>query len=926
VSVLGNDVVVGEMKGVDISSVDVLGVAPGSAPVSIELTDGPGISTGSGSYISVGGASAVGHYAVAHLVDAGGAPAENLDLYIAGSRPDPVPNLFHRASSQTNEDVTLYEVFFFHKPSGQWASLCPHHDATGAATAMALAEDPTQPSKFAFACTATGVAAKCARIWGFRPWRTDTTWLFDDVLNDWVEKPFDLRPFYDACKLAARAGYCQDRQSFTKNGTLVDLFDTRQFIWPNAIENPFNALNDDSRWMLAQEYFVSFDMLASDPTLRATALQRTRYRELSPDSTCGGFASIDRLERDHLEDGRWANPLVSTPRIEVFSPNYCTHNEIEQGEALPWDCSPCTTAICRKHPQCCSADPTLPQPVWNATCVAARADVCQDVEGGFGPWWPLGKVWPRDDVGPAPAPQKYLLGPGGAVERTDGVSGETNGVTTSATITGWACDPEWPGSSVLVSIVGPGGAPLGPPVYADLALAAPLAAEVGAACDGPNQTTARHGFSFTLPPGTTGDVYVYALDAATTDGPAAPPTLLRNGVVHVPTCAHSEHLAGEALPAACSACATAVCATEGLAGCCTTEWTDECAAQAEACTATNASASANGRAFAQVSTGWIEAPSTGTYVFAATAQPSRVFVNGQKLVDWWDGPGPTSGAIELMAGGKYHLRWDRFQASTPVSAIDPGLTWQPPGAGAQVAVPPSGLYRVAPGAGTGLRATYFDNLGFAGASATRLDAEVNLSAKTVLPGGIGLPTYSTIWDGELVPFYTETYTLSVVAAGPAELTIGGAPVLAPPPAGPPLAPACPHDICAIGAKLTASTGTTEACDPCVDQICAKDPFCCNGGYLSYYSTEPEWDAKCVAGSPRSAAWPARRRCPAPRRRRARGRSPCRRACTIPSASASRRARATATSSCSGPARASCAGWCRPRRCSRPGRRRTAAPA
>src|SRR5260370_41187853 len=42
-----------------------------------------------------------------------------------------------------------------------------------------------------------------------------------------------------------------------------------------------------------------------------------------------------------------------------------------------------------------------------------------------------------------------------------------------------------------------------------------------------------------------------------------------------------------------------------------------------------------------------------------------------------------------------------------------------------------------------------------------------------------------------------------------------------------------------------------ACDSCVDLICnpaspTADPFCCNGGYLSYYSSEPEWDAKCVA--------------------------------------------------------------------------------
>jgi hypothetical protein len=841
VSIMGTDLVAADMKGVDIDSVELRGTTSDSGVEAVELTANPGMSTGAGSYLSVGGASAVGHYATAHLVDVNGAPAEDLDLYIAGERPDPVPNLLHRADAQVNDDVTLYEVFFFSKWSGQWASLCPYHDATGGATAMAIAEDPMNPGKFMFACTATGVAAKCARIWGFRPWKTGTSWFFDDGVGDWVERDFDFKPFYDACKVAARASYCQDRQSFTRNGTLVDLFDTRQLIWPNAIENPFGALDDDSRWMLAQEYFVSFDNLSSDPSLRVTGLQRTRYRDLTPDSNCAAYATIDRLEHDDFEDSKWANPLTGTPRIQVFSGNYCTHNEAEIGEALPWDCSPCTTAVCKTNPECCSMDPTLPQPVWNAACVAAKNAVCQD--GGTP--WPLGRVWPRD-VGPSTeADQKYLIGPGGAVARVDGVSAGG----TSATVTGWACDPEWPGTVTRVEIYGGaprehGGVLLGE-VYAGAALANPLAREVAVACDGPGFATARHGFSFTLPPGTTGNVFVYGLDTGTPDGPSSPPTLLRNGIVHVPTCAHSEHVAGEALDSACSACATSICAKEGLGGCCATAWSDECAAEAETCEPAVTSAVANGRAFAQVLTGWIEAPETGPYVFAAGAEPSRVFVNGQKLVDWWDGPGATSGGISLMKGAKYAIRWDRFHASTPGSPTDQGLTWQLPGTVTQATIPASALYRVAPGTGTGLEATYYDALGFAGAAVTRLDASVDLSNATVLPAGITAP-YSVIWDGEIVPLYTESYTFTVVAAGNASLEVAGASLPPPAPPAPPVAPGCPHDICAIGPKLAASTTTVEACDPCIDQVCAQDPYCCDGGYLSYYSTEPEWDAKCVA--------------------------------------------------------------------------------
>src|SRR5262249_27917016 len=99
------DLMGGELAGIDISSVEIQGLTPGSRVTSFELTSGPGVSTGAGDYISVGGSSAVGHYAVAHLVDPAGNPAEDLGLYIAGESQDPVPNLLHRGDDQANDDV-----------------------------------------------------------------------------------------------------------------------------------------------------------------------------------------------------------------------------------------------------------------------------------------------------------------------------------------------------------------------------------------------------------------------------------------------------------------------------------------------------------------------------------------------------------------------------------------------------------------------------------------------------------------------------------------------------------------------------------------------------------------------------------------------------------------------------------------------------
>ena len=844
-ALMGTDLFSADLKGVNIASVEMRGLTVTSSIEPHTLTNLPLMSVGPGNYIALASGSATNHYAVAHLVDADGNAAEDIDLFIAGEEKDPIPNLFHNSAAQDNRDE-LYVVYFFHKWSGEWVSLCPYNPLTKSASAMAIPEDPAHPNKFVFACTATGVASKCARNWGYRPWAETEAYVFDSSANGgaggWKLETFPLKPYYDSCKTAAMAGYCQSGQSFTKAGTQVDLFDTQQIIWPNTIENPWNGLNPASLWMNAQEYFIAQGHM--DPPfadLQKSALQRSRYRELSPVSECSDFAAIDRLEHDHIEDGRWGALFKEVGTINVFSPTYCTHDEYTPGDALPWDCSSCTTQVCKTMPECCGAGLS---PGWSNACVGQANTVCND----GGPQWPAGKVWPKDlpndDQSIYPT---FLLGPGGAVLRADGVSG----AGTAATISGWACDPEWAGASVAVRIYSgsrdAGGTLVGE-VRADQALASPLAREVSAACDGPGRTYARHGFSFTLPSNQAGNVFIYAIDESTENGPAAPPTLLRNGVVQVPRCAHSEHVSGEALSASCSACVSSVCGDGSHDACCTTEWTDACAAAADACAAADTSVTVNSRAFAAAATGWIEAPTTGTYTFEASQQPSRLFINGAVVLDWYTtSPGTTSGTIDLRAGHRYNLRWDRLQAEPPSGSPGPGLTWQPPGAIGQTAIPSTNLYAIAPGGTTGLSATFFFNTGFGGAAITRTDANVDINkdvappgpAPLDLPAGYG-PSYSAIWDGEIVPAFAESYNFYVVGSGTAHLYINGAEVSFPPPAASSAPGGCAHDLCQLGPKLDAS------CNSCVQNICDKDPYCCNGGYLSYYSFQPEWDARCIA--------------------------------------------------------------------------------
>ncbi|MEM7375280.1 MAG: PA14 domain-containing protein [Bacteroidota bacterium] len=65
------------------------------------------------------------------------------------------------------------------------------------------------------------------------------------------------------------------------------------------------------------------------------------------------------------------------------------------------------------------------------------------------------------------------------------------------------------------------------------------------------------------------------------------------------------------------------------------------------------------------------------------------------------------------------------------------------------------------GGGTGLRATYYDNIDFTGSTLVRIDPEVDFNWGTGSPDpAIGADTYSARWSGYIQSLYSETYTFS----------------------------------------------------------------------------------------------------------------------------------------------------------------------
>jgi photosystem II stability/assembly factor-like uncharacterized protein len=558
-------------QGLDPQGLDPQGLDPqGLDPQGVHLQRGPG-ETGGGSFIEFPGLpNAAGTFWKLRMIDAAGAPAGAISLFIAGVERDTSEN---HSTSPRNDDVWLYTVYYRRPGTRTWRSLCPE-DKYGQPHALAIPAGSGAPAgRFTFACTATGVAAKCARNWGYKWWKPG------------------LEPYWRSCVLAARADYCQDGHSFTREGTLVDLYDS----------DGGSSFQPSAGWaydpgatgvMMHEEYQVSVTKAVSDlmtpddlmslppadqvlvSQLRASGLKSSRYADLDPGRACRAAPFIDRCAPE--EPRACFSSRISKSRtvsygtfIAVNSARYCAHPDDVVGEALDPLCNACASRVCAADPTCCGDRRGSYYPgsvVWAQKCVDLRAQVCRTSTGG--------QVWPAGAAAlpPSGAPARFRRGAIGAVL----------GLDTAGNVQGWACDPDLPGASIRLrySIGAPGPEQPLSLGAADLPVAPTWATDVAAACGETGGGSAPHAFRLPVPAGSGGKtIYVYGLDLAQ---PAAPATLI--GRLPLPSCAHGEYASGGPLAASCSACAAKVCAEHPA--CCATGWDASCVAAASAGCAT----------------------------------------------------------------------------------------------------------------------------------------------------------------------------------------------------------------------------------------------------------------------------------------------------------------------------------------------------
>jgi len=175
-------------------------------------------------------------------------------VYASGSGAQAISSIFRIDGmgidpDDPRHDLMLYTLSTRESEAGPWKNACTQ-DSQGFARGFLLegrwsatGEHLKHPGEFEIACT-SGAEAKCVRM-GYRPWESQAMW--------------DL---HQACTRMVRADYCGDGHSYTRDGTRVDVYDTRGI----QTETPDAGLSFEAAW----------------GTAGAVCVRRPRVPELAP--------------------------------------------------------------------------------------------------------------------------------------------------------------------------------------------------------------------------------------------------------------------------------------------------------------------------------------------------------------------------------------------------------------------------------------------------------------------------------------------------------------------------------------------------------------------------------------------------------------------------------------------------------------------
>lgn len=313
----------------------------------------------------------------------------------------PPANPYAPSDSRSNSDVTLYKVEMQTGPS-TWTSLCPlggegvsgSLTASGAgwavlirgtydttATASELSTTNTVPgagSEVTIACT-NGVIAKCARQWGYKPWKSAP-----NHINGFEH---DLRPYHQMCLRAARADYCSDGSSFTVDGTMIDIEDTRGFVQRESEHSSTILYSGEAT------FTVGSMGGSTHPEADIHYMAQYRHDEITQTTTCDPPAV--QTNAAFPWGGSWFSRDPSNLVYDVIwvgSKGKCGHKTSETGDPLMHDCNYCTRRVCDPRsdnvvsatgvrggspaPSSLVGDGYCCEEAWDAQCVSEAAAWC----------------------------------------------------------------------------------------------------------------------------------------------------------------------------------------------------------------------------------------------------------------------------------------------------------------------------------------------------------------------------------------------------------------------------------------------------------------------------------------------------------------------------------------------------------------------
>jgi hypothetical protein len=231
---------------------------------------------------------------------------------------------------------------------------------------------PPPQQRFTFSCTG-GTIAKCTR-WGFRPWGSATkTCQTDCGPADTTEYP--LIDLHRSCVRAAMADYCAMGESYTRNGTLVDIWDY-EHTKPNAWGFVARTMTTN-RGMFQYEstfdrhggYLLSYtryDEVYENPAYQGPPIIPCTWR-----AVCNADGTCDPNPVRERPIPSWDPPST----INIDSGTGCTHSELMPGKWLHANCSACTQALAQDATLAHCFD-AKSSGGWGSACTGAAQSRC----------------------------------------------------------------------------------------------------------------------------------------------------------------------------------------------------------------------------------------------------------------------------------------------------------------------------------------------------------------------------------------------------------------------------------------------------------------------------------------------------------------------------------------------------------------------